>query len=103
MKGRHLMSVVVIGIVALATAFVAVKVLHTQTQAPGVNRSATAPRTPWGEPDLQGIWNSKVIAPLERPAKYADREFLTDAEVAALEAGARGVVGAGGAAGGARG
>ena len=84
MKGRHLISVVVIGVVALATAFVAVEVLHTQTQAPGVNRSATAPRTPWGEPDLQGIWNSKVITPLERPAKYADREFLADAKVVAL-------------------
>jgi hypothetical protein len=95
MKDRHLISVVVMGVVVLAMAFVAVEVLHTQTQAPGVKRSATAPRTPWGEPDLQGIWNSKVIAPLERPAKYADREFLTDAEVAALEAGARGVVGEG--------
>jgi len=42
-----------------------------------------APRTPWGAPDIQGIWSSNTITPLERPAKYADREFLTDQEVAA--------------------
>jgi hypothetical protein len=42
-------------------------------------------RTPWGDPDLQGIWDHKVSTPLERPAKYADREFLTDEEIKALE------------------
>lgn len=47
----------------------------------------TAPRTPWGAPDLSGIWNSKALTPLERPAKFGDREFLTDEEIAALETG----------------
>ena len=42
-------------------------------------------RTPWGDPDLGGIWNSKTQTPLERPDQYAEREFLTDEEVAALE------------------
>ena len=37
-------------------------------------------QTPWGEPDLQGIWSRDVDIPLERPAKYANQEFLTDAE-----------------------
>jgi len=36
-----------------------------------------APRTPWGAPDMQGIWSSNTITPLVRPAKYAGREFLT--------------------------
>ena len=44
------------------------------------------PRTPWGDPDLQGIWDGGSIMPLERPEEYADREFLTEEEVAALEA-----------------
>ena len=44
-----------------------------------------APRTPWGQPDLQGIWDSKTITSLERPSQYTGREFLTDEEVAALE------------------
>ena len=45
----------------------------------------TGPKTPWGDPDLQGIWDSKSTTPLQRPAQYADREFLTDEEIAALE------------------
>ncbi|MXY24561.1 MAG: hypothetical protein F4Y45_08565 [Acidobacteria bacterium] len=45
----------------------------------------TAPRTPWGHPDLQGTYTSKTITPLERPAGLADRERLTAEEVADLE------------------
>jgi hypothetical protein len=52
----------------------------------------TAPRTPWGDPDLEGIWSYATITPLERPDRYAGREFLTREEVTALntEAAARG-------------
>ena len=42
-------------------------------------------RTPWGAPDLQGIWNNATLTPLERPAALADREFLTEEEVARRE------------------
>ncbi len=45
----------------------------------------TAPRTPWGDPDLQGLWTSATLTPLERPGRQADREELTDEEAAALE------------------
>jgi hypothetical protein len=41
------------------------------------------PRTPWGHPDLQGIWNNGTTTPLERPADLADREFLREEEWAA--------------------
>jgi hypothetical protein len=37
-------------------------------------------RTPWGDPDLQGSWSNATTTPLERPAKYAGREFLTAQE-----------------------
>jgi len=37
-------------------------------------------KTAWGEPDLQGIWRDDFQVPLQRPAQYGDREFLTDAE-----------------------
>jgi hypothetical protein len=43
------------------------------------------PRTPWGDPDLQGTWDYKTITPLERPAAMAGRQFLTDAEKSELE------------------
>ena len=45
----------------------------------------TVPRTPWGQPDLQGIWNNSTLTPLERPEELADKEFLTDEEAANLE------------------
>ena len=44
----------------------------------------TAPRTPDGQPDLQGYWTSLSFTPMERPAKYGTREFLTDAEAQEL-------------------
>ncbi len=44
-----------------------------------------APRTPWGDPDLQGTYTNKTITPLERPEALGDKAFLTDEEVAAQE------------------
>ncbi len=41
--------------------------------------------TAWGDPNLQGIWTDVYETPLQRPAKYAGREFLTKEEVAALD------------------
>ena len=46
----------------------------------------TALKTPWGEPNLQGIWTDEYQTPLQRPAKYAGKEFFTDEERAALDA-----------------
>jgi hypothetical protein len=42
-------------------------------------------RTPDGHPDLQGIWNFRSATPLERPPEFADKEFLSDQDVAAVE------------------
>jgi len=42
-------------------------------------------KTPWGEPDLQGIWTVETDTPLQRAPKYGDREFFTDAEREALD------------------
>ena len=43
------------------------------------------PRTPWGAPDLQGVWTGSTLTPLERPTDLADKSFLTEEEVVALE------------------
>ncbi len=40
-----------------------------------------APRTEWGQPDLQGVWNFVSETPLQRPEDYGTREFLTEEEV----------------------
>ena len=53
--------------------------------ARGPSTSWTTPRTPWGEPDLQGTFSNRTITPFERPANVAGREFFTPEEVAALE------------------
>lgn len=47
--------------------------------------SAKTPMTPWGDPDLQGMWSYASLTPLERPAALGDREFFTPQEAAARE------------------
>ena len=43
-------------------------------------------KTPWGDPDLQGIWSpGYILTPLQRPERFAGKEFLTDEEVSELE------------------
>ena len=41
--------------------------------------------TPWGEPDLQGIWTVETATPLERPERFANQEFFTEAQRAELD------------------
>jgi hypothetical protein len=55
----------------------------TATNGP-TSAAWTAPRTPWGDPDLQGIYNSNdnVGVPVERPAKFGLRKLITDEEFA---------------------
>src|ERR1700680_2059050 len=61
-------------IVTIAIAGAAIAGLATQTLA------QAALRTPWGEPDLQGIWTEEFDTPLQRPARYANQEFFTEAQ-----------------------
>ena len=57
--------------------------------AVGLSSSAVAaqdaPRTAWGAPDLQGVWDFRTITPLERPEELGDKAFLTEEEAANLE------------------
>ena len=43
--------------------------------APAVAQT-DVPRTAWGQPDLQGVWDFRSITPLQRPEALADKEFL---------------------------
>src|SRR6202171_2672353 len=60
---------------------VSVSITGTLAQAPVASVTAPVPalKTPWGEPDLQGIWTDEFDTPLQRPAKYADQELFTEA------------------------
>ena len=54
-------------------------------KATGTAKAGAAPRTPWGDPDLQGTWFVLYDVPLERSAANAGKEFLTDQEIAAAD------------------
>ena len=43
-------------------------------------KDPVAPRTPWGHPDLRGTWTNATTTPMERPAEFEGREFLTEEE-----------------------
>jgi hypothetical protein len=59
----------------------AIGLLTVLASAPAVAQTKPAtPPTAEGHPDLQGIWNFSTITPLERPAEFANKPFLTDAE-----------------------
>ena len=54
-------------------------------QTPGSEAERwTAPRTPDGHPDLQGIWTTQTFTPLQRPERFAGQEFLTEEQAAQL-------------------
>ena len=42
-------------------------------------------RTPWGDPDLQGVWTGSTLTPLERPEKFVGKQHFTEEEAAAFE------------------
>jgi hypothetical protein len=46
----------------------------------------TPPRTPDGQPDMQGIWTNPTITPFERTPEFADKAFLTEKEAREFEA-----------------
>ncbi len=64
----------------------------TPTLATAQTAEEAPPRTAWGQPDLQGVWDFRTITPLERPEEFAEKESLTDAEAAGLERDAAAVV-----------
>ena len=77
MKGRYLTAVL--------TQLVALTLLPGALAAQSPN-DWTPAQTPWGDPDLQGIWNNTVSTPLERPSRFGDKQFLSDEELAAYTA-----------------
>ncbi|MFZ8955845.1 MAG: hypothetical protein ACO3NC_09500 [Pseudohongiellaceae bacterium] len=44
------------------------------------------PRTEWGQPDLQGVWNFSSNVPMQRPTEYGTRQFLTPEEIEQIQA-----------------
>jgi hypothetical protein len=71
---------------ALACAFaVAAMTSATLVAQSRAVETRTSPKTPWGDPDLQGVWSIATITPFERPATLGTKQVLTEQEAAELE------------------
>jgi hypothetical protein len=76
-RGQSLLVVSIVGVLASV-------VVSLQGQSGTAAQSAYTPsKTPWGDPDLQGIWpgTDMVGVPFERPERFGTRLYLTDAEL----------------------
>src|SRR5262245_66128086 len=80
MSKRLRACLLVVLLVLLAAVVLAPRSMRSQQQ------SWTPPRTPDGQPDLQGIWTSPTLTPFERPAEFKYNAFLTKEEAAKWEA-----------------
>ncbi len=88
MRDRLSSSMLTVAIAtAAAGALVSVPMTRASAQAPAASVTPPAPAltTPWGEPDLQGIWTDETDTPLQRSPRYASQEFFTAAQRAELD------------------
>ena len=68
----------------LAAVFAVVALMPMFAAAQSTN-TTEPPRTSWGAPDLQGVWDFRSLTPMQRPEELASKEFLTEEEAASLE------------------
>ena len=68
-------------LVSVVTVVIAIGLLGTMQ----ASAQTDPPRTAWGQPDLQGVWDFRSITPMQRPNDLADQEFLTTEEAAELD------------------
>ena len=88
---RPFLQLIGVCVVVLAVILLLKFTVTNQASSPAAGADTPATKssglkTPWGEPDLQGIWTDEYQTPLQRPATYAGKEFFTDEERAALDA-----------------
>jgi hypothetical protein len=84
MRERLSGSIITVTVAAVAVV-TSVSVTRAPAQAPAASTTDPALKTPWGEPDMQGIWTDEFDTPLQRPAKYANQEFFTETQRAELD------------------
>src|SRR6266852_6407797 len=84
MRNRFLASMGALALVIIPAAGQATTATAKAKTAAAV-KSWTPPRTPDGQPDLQGIWSNATLTPLERPAQLAGKEVFTEKEAAEYE------------------
>src|SRR5436190_9028463 len=88
MRERLSGSMITVAIAGAAVGVViSASITPASAQAPVASATAPAPMltTPWGEPDLQGIWTDETDTPLQRSPKFLNQEFFTEAQRAELD------------------
>jgi hypothetical protein len=90
MRERFSGTTIAVAIAGAAVGIViSASITPASAQVPAASATAPAPATalttPWGEPDLQGIWTDETDTPLQRSPKYASQEFFTEAQRAELD------------------
>ena len=85
MKRRFLVSAAVVAVLIAAASLSTIAVAgQARSAANGAATTYTPPRTPDGQPDLQGFWTNAGYTPLERPDNIT-KEFFTPEEAAEFE------------------
>ena len=84
-------SALVVGVrMAAVSAVCVLAASGAAAQAAGGNGGGEAawetPRTAWGAPDLQGVWDYRTMTPLERPREFAGKAVMSEEEAAAFTA-----------------
>jgi hypothetical protein len=79
-KHRFISRIVLLTIAVGVTWLAAAPMGQTPAAKPGASANWTPPKTPWGDPNLQGMWDSRSGVPFERPAEFGNREFMTEQE-----------------------
>jgi hypothetical protein len=85
MRDGFLGSMLSVAIAATTVSTIVSVATPTSAQAPTASAAAPSLRTPWGDPDLQGIWTDESDTPMQRSPRYADQEFFTEAQRAELD------------------
>ncbi len=87
MRERSSSAILVAAVAATVGVVISVSLapVMAQNPTPSATQAAPALKTPWGEPDLQGIWTDESDTPLQRSPKFASQEVFTEAQRAELD------------------
>src|SRR6267142_1912925 len=90
MSRRFLASMGALAVVVTATSLPAVPVEGQTPKTTTAANTAAAkpyvvPHTPWGDPDLRGIWNNATSTPMQRPERFGDKAVLPEDEAEQVE------------------
>ena len=76
---RRLLQLISVAALLMAVVIL-LKLAPTPVAGQGQEGTASVDPTPWGDPNLQGIWTTDYETPLQRPTRYANKDFFTDEE-----------------------